>query len=130
MVVLTNQDAASAAGPIATGIAQVLFSTTDPATPAKLEQAKRIFADLQQGKIDRSLFTDNANAYFSDRALQDFAAGLGPLGTPVSFAQASQGLRGGMTLRVYIVRFPQKVLRAWTYEMPDGKLEQYQIAQN
>jgi len=33
-----------------------------------------------------------------------------------------------MTLRVYIIRFQQKVLRAWTYEMPDGKLEQYQIA--
>jgi len=37
-------------------------------------------------------------------------------------------LRGGMTLRVYIIRFPQRALRAWTYEMPDGKLEQYQIA--
>jgi len=128
VVVLTNQDAASAAGPIDGGIAQILFSTSDPATPAKLEQAKKIFADLQQGKIDRSLFTENANAYFSEQALQDFAAGLGPLGTPQSFTQASQGLRGGMTLRVYIVRFPQKVLRAWTYEMPDGKLEQYQIA--
>jgi D-alanyl-D-alanine carboxypeptidase len=128
IVVLTNQDAASAAGPIAGGIAPLLFATSDPATPAKLEQAKKIFADLQQGKIDRSLFTSNANAYFSEQALQDFAAGLGPLGTPQSFTQASQGLRGGMTLRVYIVRFPQKVLRAWTYEMPDGKLEQYQIA--
>ena len=128
VVVLTNQDAASAAGPIAGGIAPLLFATNDPATPTKLEQAKKIFSDLQQGKIDRSLFTSNANAYFSDQALQDFAAGLGPLGTPQSFTQASQGLRGGMTLRVYIVRFPQKVLRAWTYEMPDGKLEQYQIA--
>ena len=128
VVVLTNQDAASAAGPIAGGIAQILFATNDAATPAKLEQAKKIFADLQQGKIDRSLFTENANAYFSEQALQDFAAGLGPLGTPQSFTQASQGLRGGMTLRVYIVRFPQKVLRAWTYEMADGKLEQYQIA--
>jgi len=128
VVVLTNQDAASAAGPIAGGIAPLLFATNDPATPAKLEQAKKIFSDLQQGKIDRSLFTSNANAYFSEQALQDFAAGLGPLGTPQSFTQASQGLRGGMTLRVYIVRFPQKVLRAWTYEMPDGKLEQYQIA--
>ena len=128
VVVLTNQDAASAAGPIASGIAPLLFATNDPATPAKLEQAKKIFADLQQGKIDRSLFTSNANAYFSEQALQDFATGLGPLGTPQSFTQTSQGLRGGMTLRVYIVRFPQKVLRAWTYEMPDGKLEQYQIA--
>jgi len=128
VVVLTNQDAASASGAIVGGIAPLLFATNDPATPAKLEQAKKIFADLQQGKIDRSLFTDNANFYFNEDALKDFQAGLGPLGTPQSFTQTSQGLRGGMTLRVYIIRFPQRVLRAWTYEMPDGKLEQYQIA--
>ena len=128
IAVLTNQDAASASGAIVTGIAEILFATNDSATPAKLEQAKKIFADLQQGKIDRSLFTDNANFYFSEAALKDFQAGLGPLGTPQSFTQNSQGLRGGMTLRVYIIRFPQKILRAWTYEMPDGKLEQYQIA--
>lgn len=128
VVVLTNQDAASASGAIAGGIAPLLFATTDAATPAKLEQAKKIFEGLQQGTVDRSLFTDNCNAYFSDQALKDFAGGLGPLGAPQSFVQASQGLRGGMTLRVYIIRFTQKVLRAWTYEMPDGKLEQYQIA--
>lgn len=128
VVVLVNQDAANTAGPIAGGIVPLLFATSDPATPAKLEQAKKIFADLQQGKIDRSLFTSNANAYFSEQALKDFASGLGPLGTPQSFMQASQGLACGMTLRVYIVRFPQRALRAWTYEMPDGKLEQYQIA--
>ena len=128
VVVLTNQDAASASGAIAGGIGQLLFANNDPATPAKLEQAKKIFADLQQGKIDRSLFTDNANFYFSEAALKDFQAGLGSLGTPQSFTQASQGLRGGMTLRVYIIRFPQRVLRAWTYEMLDGRLEQYQIA--
>jgi CubicO group peptidase (beta-lactamase class C family) len=128
VVVLTNQDAASASGAIASGIAPLLFATTDAATPAKLEQAKKIFDGLQHGTVDRSLFTDNANSYFSEPALKDFASGLGPLGPPQSFIQASQGLRGGMTLRVYIIRFPQKVLRAWTYEMPDGKLEQYQIA--
>ena len=128
VMVLTNQDAASASGAIAGGIAPLLFATADPATPAKLEQAKKIFDGLQRGTIDRSLFTDNANSYFSEQALKDFASGLAPLGTPQSFVQASQGLRGGMTLRVYLIRFPQKVLRAWTYEMPDGKLEQYQIA--
>ena len=128
VVVLTNQDAASASGAIAAGIVPLLFANNDPATPAKLEQAKKIFADLQQGKIDRSLFTDNANFYFSEQALKDFASGLGPLGEPQSFTQVNQALRGGMTLRVYIIRFPQRVLRAWTYEMPDGKLEQYQIA--
>lgn len=128
VVVLTNQDAVSASGAIANGIAPLLFATNDPATPVKLEQAKKIFEGLQKGTVDRSLFTDNANAYFSDQALKDFAAGLAPLGAPQSFVQVSQGLRGGMTLRVYLIRFDQRVLRAWTYEMPDGKLEQYQIA--
>jgi D-alanyl-D-alanine carboxypeptidase len=128
IVVLVNQDAAGAAGPIAAAMAPILFASTDPATPAKLEQAKKIFADLQQGKINRSLLTENANAYFSEEALADFASGLAPLGPPQSFAQTNQGLRGGMTLRVYGVRFAAKTLRVWTYEMPDGKLEQYQIA--
>lgn len=128
VVVLTNQDAASASGAIAAGISPLLFATSDPQTPAKLEQAKKIFEGLQHGTIDRSLFTDNANSYFSAEALKDFASGLGSLGRPQSFVQSSQGLRGGMTLRVYQIRFAQKALRAWTYEMPDGKLEQYQIA--
>jgi D-alanyl-D-alanine carboxypeptidase len=128
IVVLVNQDAAGAAGPIASGIAPIVFATNDPATPAKLEQAKKIFEGLQHGKIDRSLFTDNANAYFSEQALADFASGLGPLGAPQSFTQTNQSLRGGMIGRSYSIRFPQRTIRAWTYEMPDGKLEQFQIA--
>ena len=128
IAVLTNQDAAGAAGAITHGIAPLLFTTNDAATPAKLEQAKKIFDGLQHGAIDRSLFTDNANAYFSEQALKDFASGLEPLGPPQQFVQLSQSLRGGMTLRVYMIRLGQKTLRAWTYEMPDGKLEQYQIA--
>jgi CubicO group peptidase (beta-lactamase class C family) len=128
IVVLTNQDAASAAEDIADHIAALIFDTTDPATPAKLERAKKIFEGLQDGTIDRSQFTDNANAYFSEQALKDFASTLGPLGRPKSFVQVHQGLRGGMILRVYIANFGGKALRAWSYEMPDGRLEQYQIA--
>jgi CubicO group peptidase (beta-lactamase class C family) len=130
IAVLTNQDAAGAAGPIAQGIAPLLLATDDPATPQKLEQARKIFSGLQQGTIDRSLLTDNCNSYFSEQALKDFASGLAPLGTPLQFTQVSQGLRGGMTLRVYRIQFAKSALRAWTYEMPDGKLEQYQIAPN
>jgi CubicO group peptidase (beta-lactamase class C family) len=128
VVVLTNQDAVSTSGDIAHGIVPMLFEHTDPATPQKLEQAKKIFEGLQHGTVDRSLFTENANAYFSEQALKDFASGLEPLGTPQEFVAVRQGLRGGMTLRMYRVKFAGKTLRAWTYEMPDGKLEQYQIA--
>jgi CubicO group peptidase (beta-lactamase class C family) len=128
VAVLTNQDAASASGQIANQIAPLLFATADAATVQKTEQARQIFTDLQQGKINRSLFTDDANAYFSDEALKDFASGLAPLGAPQDFTQTAQALRGGMTYRSFRVKFPNKTLRAWTYEMPDGKLEQYQIA--
>ena len=128
VVVLVNQDAASTAGPIASGIPPLLFAVSDATTAAKLDQAKEIFEGLQEGKIDRSLFTDNANGYFSEQALEDFKNSLGPLGKWESFTQVGQGLRGGMVSRTFIVRFKDKTVRAWTYEMPDGKLEQFQVS--
>ncbi len=128
VVVLTNLDATSASEQIATKIAQLLFASTDPTTGAATAQARTIFEGLQHGKIDRALFTANANAYFSEQALADFASSLGPLGTPQEFTQVSQSLRGGMTLRRYRVKFANKTLRAWTFAMPDGKLEQYMVA--
>jgi D-alanyl-D-alanine carboxypeptidase len=128
VIVLTNQDAASAAGSIAGQITPLLFETADAATPVKTEQARKIFEGLQKGTIDRSLFTDNANAYFNDVSLKDFADSLGPFGTPTSFIQVGQSLRGGMVNRTFIARFPNKILRIWTYEMADGKLEQLQVA--
>jgi D-alanyl-D-alanine carboxypeptidase len=126
VVVQTNLDATGASGDIATKIAELIFA---PPGGKELEQAKKIFAALQKGEIDRTLFTSNANAYFSDSALKDFAASLGPLGTPASFTQTRESLRGGMTMRSYSVVFPKKTLRAWTYAMPDGKLEQFMVAE-
>ncbi|MBZ5567038.1 MAG: beta-lactamase family protein [Acidobacteriia bacterium] len=126
VVVLTNQDAANASGTIAKKLATLALQDAD--TARKLEQAQQIFAGLQKGTINRALFTDNANSYFSEQALKDFASSLGPLGAPKEFTQTNQSLRGGMMLRVYQVKFADKALRAWTFEMPDGKLEQYQVA--
>lgn len=129
IVVLTNQDAADASGVITGAIVPLLFANAEAATPAKTEQARKIFEGLQKGTIDRSLFTDNANFYFNETALKDFADSLAPFGEPKSFDRVQQALRGGMTLRVYIARFANgKALRIWTFELPDGKLEQYQIA--
>jgi hypothetical protein len=36
--------------------------------------------------------------------------------------------RGGMTFRLFEGRFPQKTLEIWERIMPDGKIEQYQVA--
>lgn len=128
VVVLTNQDAAPAAGGIAQQIGAALFTTEDAQTAARTARARAIFVALQHGTVDRSLFTPDANAYFSAQALRDFATGLAPLGAPEQFVQVAQQLRGGMLERVYRVSFPGRALRVWTYEMPDGRLEQYQVA--
>jgi len=128
IVVLTNLDATGASAQIAGRVSKLIFASTDPGTQAALDESKKIFAALQKGSIDRSLFTSNANAYFSDQALRDFAASLGPLGTPQDFTQSSQSLRGGMVLRRYAVKFAKQTFSITTFWMPDGKLEQYIVA--
>lgn len=130
VIVLTNQDAVSAASMIARRIAAVALPDEDPAAAARTARARCIFEGLQQGTIDRSLFTADANAYFSTQALADFSAGLGPLGALKDFVQTGRQLRGGMVLRVYRAVFAQRSLRVWTFELPDGTLEQFQVAPN
>jgi CubicO group peptidase (beta-lactamase class C family) len=128
VVALTNQDASGAPSLIARQIAATLLTPPGSAATAKLEQARKIFAGLQQGKIDRSLFTSNANSYFTTQALQDFASSLGPLGEPLDFSVTGEQGRGGMTFRSFSAKFPKVTLNITIYEMPDGKLEQYLVA--
>ena len=130
IVVLTNLDATGASSQILNRIAPLIVraGAIDKDADAALAQAKAIFEGLQHGRIDRTLLTSNANAYFSDAALADFASGLGPLGPPQEFEQAGQSLRGGMVARSFRIKCGAKTLRLTTFTMPDGKLEQYQVA--
>jgi len=127
-VILVNQDAARATDQIADKLNELLFEDAQATDDARLARARGIFDGLQQGRLDRRLFTANAKFYFSDEALADFKSSLSPLGAPEEFKQARRWLRGGMTGRAYDVRFADRTLRVWTYEMPDGNLEQYQVA--
>jgi len=126
VVVVTNEDAVPASSDLAKKIAALLFRDADAARQE--EQSKAIFAGLQQGKIDRSLLTDNCSSYFTEQALKDFGDSLRPLGTPTEFTQESRSERGGMTFRLFEVHFSQKTLEVWERIMPDGKIEQYQVA--
>lgn len=128
VVVLTNQDASPAAGAIAVRISKFLFNAQDAQTAMRTEQARKIFEGLQNGTIDRSLFTSDANFYFSKQALEDFKSSLAPFGQPKEFVQIGQQKRGGMIERSFRVVMKSQTLRVWTYQMPDGKLEQYQVA--
>ena len=125
VVVLTSQDSIDASSQVARKIAPLIFSQEDAS--AETQRAHNIFEGLQQGHIDRTLFTSNANSYFTDQALHDFASSLGPLGTPQQFIQTSRSERGGMTFRLFEVRYPQQTLEIWERVMPDGKIEQFEV---
>jgi hypothetical protein len=128
VVVVTNLDATGAPGEIAGAIATVLFTSSSPAQERAEAQAKTIFAGLQRGTIDRSLFTRNANAYFNAQALADFASSLAPLGAPTSVTETSESLRGGMTFRAFRVQGREKNVTITTFTTAGGTLEQFQIA--
>jgi CubicO group peptidase (beta-lactamase class C family) len=126
VVVLTNMDANRAAVNLANKIAEIIFVPAGDRD--SLAKAKAILVGLQKGKIDRSLFTDNANSYFDKQCLNDLASSLAPLGAPTEFELVSDGLRGGMTARRYRAKFQKKTVEISTYAMPDGKLEQYIVS--
>lgn len=124
--VLTNEDAADACSVLTREIEKLIFPNRSGASAAEA-RARRIFEGLQQGTIDRSLFTDNANAYFSELAVRDFSKSLAPLGPVSAVAQTTQKDRGGMTFRRIEIRFPKRTLAILERDMPDGKIEQFQV---
>ena len=130
VVVLTNQEASAAAGTIGRAISALLL----PAGSATAESvaaealATKVLSGLQKGTIDRSLFTANANFYFNQTALDDFASSLGPLGAIKSLRQTSTSLRGGMRYRGFVVEFANGTkVTISTYTTTDGKLEQFLV---
>jgi len=125
VVVLTSQDAISAASQIASKIGETFFAPAEGPTSKASQITKQVFLDLQQGKIDRSLFTANCNAYFDETALHDYAASLGPLGSVQEFELLRESLRGGMVHRSYRIKLDARSVSINSYWMPDGKLEQY-----
>jgi len=127
IVVLTNQDASNAAHQLSERIRDLLFLTDSPESTRQLARARKVFTDLQNGTLDRTLFTPNGNAYFTDQALLDAKVSLGPLGTPASFEQTLEHDRGGMRLRRFEIKFANRTLIVVARELADGRFEQYQL---
>ena len=128
VAVFTNMDATTASQQIASKIESIVFVQNEPGIPKALANVKSIFASLRRSRLDRFLCTANANARFTDEAIADFAAALGPLGSPQDSTQSAQFTRGGMTLRRYEIKFADEALRLTTFIVPDGKIEGYQIS--
>jgi CubicO group peptidase (beta-lactamase class C family) len=131
IVVLTNSDFGDASGAIADGIEQALFSkAADPPAgdAAKTRAARALYDELRTGRLDRTRLTANGADYFSAQAVRDFQDSLGPLGEPTGFRLTHSALRGGMTVEVYEVDYPDRKLQIILRALPDGKVEQFMVS--
>lgn len=128
IVVLTNEDGINLIGPVSSQMATIAFLPDEPPAAERAgDQVKTILGSFRNGKIDRPLFTSNANSYFTDQALQDIKKSLSGLGKLKSVTRTSETLRGGMTHRAYRAVYAKKSMSLNIYVMPDGKYEQFMI---
>jgi len=126
VTVLTNSES-GAYNKLGRQIERIVTTKADPGESTALEEVRSIFASLQQGKLDRSLLDSDANSYYTDPVIADYAASLKPFGTPDSFTQTFHTERGGLIARGYSIRSGGKSLRLSTFFKPDGKIAQYLI---
>jgi D-alanyl-D-alanine carboxypeptidase len=127
IVVFTNADNAFAASAISDRIEKVLLMAESPQDATKTEIARKIFADLSRGKVDRALFSSNCNDYYTTKTVADTARALQRLGPLKTFELTSSGTRGGMDERNYNVELAKKSFDLTSRQWPDGKFEQFML---
>lgn len=76
---------------------------------------------------DRSLLAKNVKSYLTDQALKDLSSGRRPIGKPLRSTEVVKRDRGGLTLWRYDVKFAKKKIQVWVRNMPDGRIEEYQV---
>jgi hypothetical protein len=80
-------------------------AATPSPDPAMLARAKNEFAQLQSGKIDRTLLSTEMSAALTDDKVASVKSSIGSLGAPVSFEQQRSGTQGDVRYAVYLVTF-------------------------
>ncbi len=123
IIVLTNNDWAEPAELLD----RIAFLVLRP-TPAEA-RVRRVFAALQQGSIDRTLFTPNGNSYLTDVAVSDLHSSLSSLGPARMIQLERESKRGGMLTRRWKILCPHGRLAVIERGFAGGKLEEFLITQ-
>jgi CubicO group peptidase (beta-lactamase class C family) len=127
VVVCSNQDGTGIIFSVSREITHLLLSLQTEAGAAELTKVREILNGLSQGRIDRSLFTGNANFYFKEPALRDYRQSLSSLGPLQSVTRLRESSRGGMSHRTYQAVFQRKTVNVNAYVTPEGKYEQFLV---
>jgi D-alanyl-D-alanine carboxypeptidase len=128
VVVLSNEDGVDLIGPLSRQIESLIFLPDRPsASDREIRQVRSILEALSQGRIDRTLFTANANSYFGETALADYKASLSALGELKSVTRTGESLRGGMIHRSYRAEYEKKTVLLNVYVTAGVQYEQFLV---
>ncbi|MGI8958599.1 MAG: serine hydrolase domain-containing protein [Bryobacteraceae bacterium] len=127
VIVLSNEDGVNLIGPLSQDIASLMIEPHAASSAKEDQQVRTILEGLQQGHIDRTQFTANANSYFNDVALNDYHTSLAPLGELQLVTRQSEQQRGGMTHLSYRAQFEKKAVILNIYRTSDEKFEQFLV---
>lgn len=121
IAVLTNNGWAKA-GEVTNRIANVVLP------PIAIEaKARAVFSAFQRGVIDRTMFTDNANAFLTPAVLADQKAGLAKLGPVRTFSFEGEYDRGGFHVLNWGIVTSKATLNVTEFRDSGGKVEQFVI---
>ena len=121
IAVLTNNGWAKA-GEVRNRIANVVLP------PIAIEaRARAVFSAFQRGVIDRTMFTDNANAFLTPTVLADQKAGLAKLGPVRTFSFQDEYDRGGFHVLNWGIVTSKATLNVTEFRDAGGKVEQFVI---
>jgi D-alanyl-D-alanine carboxypeptidase len=127
VVVLSNEDGVNLIGPLSQMLRGMLVDPPNSDAEKQDRQIRGILEGLQQGRIDRALFTANADAYFTGIALDDYRNSLAPLGPLQLLTRQVEEHRGGMTYLNFRAHFQKNSVIVSIYVTPDGHFEQFLV---
>jgi CubicO group peptidase (beta-lactamase class C family) len=128
VVVITNTDSTRSEDTISAKLQELILSKVSQESEMKKASAQHMFNQFAHNKIDRALFSENFNAYFTDAALKATAQNLSKCGPVKKFTQKSASTRGGMDTRVYEVETAKKTFIVVTRTLNNNLVEQYTFA--
>lgn len=96
--------------------------------PPASETVSAVFADLQKGKADRRLFSEDFNRYLTPERVLGAAGRLKRFGKTTRAELLRSAERGGLEVTRTRLTFSRGALTVLMYRNPDGLIEQYFVS--
>jgi hypothetical protein len=122
IVALTNSDWTNRDDPV-DRVAYVMLPPED-----EEKRARDIIEGFRLGRIDRTLFTDDANFYLNSEVLTAQKIGLAQMGPTRRFVLQSENQHRDRQRKLWKIVTAHGILNAVEFDLPDGKIQEFFVS--